>query len=168
MRKAQATLIVARRIQGATIKSIADEFHMNEVTVKDRLAYAIKENLVQTAQDRVLNELVPLALDAFKKLLEDGDYDAARDVLQGLNIVPKPGTQTITVSQEMTLDNWRSERAQLDRIDVDEIGSGEAIDAGDARGDSPLSSPTPEPAVDQATNQGRQEPPSPPPASKGI
>lgn len=130
LQKAQATLMIARRLTGHSAQQIADEFGMSRETVNERLKLAKQMQLIQDYRDSVINDLVPMAIDAFKMLLAEGNYDAARDVLQGLGVVPKPGSQSVTVTEELTLDRWRAERN-------DESGTDQATLPAASRGDSP-------------------------------
>lgn len=46
---------------------------MHPSSIQNRLEWAKAHGLVEEAQELVLKELVPLALEAFRNLLADGD-----------------------------------------------------------------------------------------------
>lgn len=119
VKRAQASLMLAKRIQGASVGDIAREFNTSERSVLRRIDYAQRHNLLADATDRVLNELVGKAHSAYANALESGDaqlaLNAARDVMFGTGILSRnnkaqvaPATETV----EMTLAVWREKRKQ--------------------------------------------------------
>jgi hypothetical protein len=133
-RAQQGKIILARRIAGESVTSIAKDIGLHPNTILRRLQEAKREANLEGAKDRVINELLGPAIAAFKQLLEEGDYNAARDVLQGLGVLPKngpPQTET-TAKVEMTLDQWREMRA---RTTYDQVGDAEAPAIAAAQGD---------------------------------
>jgi transposase-like protein len=111
--------MLARRIQGASLDQIAQEFNASEQTVRRRIDYAQRHNLLADATDRVLNELVGPAHQVYAKALASEELqlalNAARDVLFGTGILSKnnkaqvaPAAETV----EMTLEVWRAQRKQ--------------------------------------------------------
>jgi hypothetical protein len=111
--KAQATLVVAKRIQGQSIQQIAQELNVHEDTVARRIDYAKRHNLLAQATDRVLGELVDLAHAAYRQALVEGDVSAARDILFGTGILSKNNKAQVAPASEtaeLTLAVWREQR----------------------------------------------------------
>jgi len=85
LKRLRATRIVQDRISGMTLKDIAKKYRRNVDTVKKDLQYATENGLVDQMEDRILNELVPLAIDTYKlKMKRDEDAFVAKDVLTNL------------------------------------------------------------------------------------
>lgn len=85
LKRLRATRIVQDRIAGMTLKDIAKKYRRNVDTVKKDLQYATENGLVDQMEDRILNELVPLAIDTYKlKMTRDEDAFVAKDVLTNL------------------------------------------------------------------------------------
>jgi hypothetical protein len=112
----QGKIILARRLAGESVGSLSKDFGVSMDTIKRRIDEARRAAEVDAAKDRVLTELLGPAIDTFKQLLLEGDYNAARDVLQGLGVLPKngPATTEVSVKAEMTLDQWREMRIRHD------------------------------------------------------
>lgn len=137
VRKAQGRMILERKLTGTTSDQLAEEFRISKKTVERRIREAAREVNVENARDKVATELVGLAINAFRQLLIEGDYNAARDVLQGMGVLPKNGpTQTETTAKvEMTLDQWREMRT---RFGTHEASDSEVVAELSPEGDSPL------------------------------
>jgi hypothetical protein len=116
-REAQTKVIAAKRIVGQSIEDIAKEHNMHPMTVKRRLQQAKREGILEDIVDGVVEKLLPLALKAYEKALEEGDLAAARDVMHGLGILRKDGRRE-SVSEgeaaELTLRVWRQRRRAFD------------------------------------------------------
>ena len=74
---------------GATAPEIAQEFGVSTETVKRELSYAKKAGLIVDAEDRILQELVPSALDSILTALKDTEkpHESAKiglDLLKGI------------------------------------------------------------------------------------
>jgi hypothetical protein len=119
LQRAQAAVVVAKRIAGHSIREIADDLGITPESVNLRMEWAKKEGLIEDARQRIINELVPLAVNTFRDLIKDGDYDAARDVLFGTGILRKDSKSAEQV-EELTLTAWREQRTR-----IDENGSGQ-------------------------------------------
>jgi hypothetical protein len=118
IKRAQATLMLARRIQGASLDQIAAEFNVSENTIKRRIDYAQRHNLLADATDRVLTELVGPAHQVYAKALASEELQlalqAARDVMFGTGILSKNNRAQVAPAEtvEMTLEMWREKRKQ--------------------------------------------------------
>lgn len=105
----QALQMIAMRVGGQSFAKIGNQMGVSPDTVKDRLAWARNQGLLADAEDRIVNELVPAAIQAFKKALDEGMYEAARDVLFGTGLLSKDAKRA-TEQVEMTLEQWREQR----------------------------------------------------------
>lgn len=88
-RKVRAAAILSRRVFGSTNTAIGQEFGISPDTVKRELQYAAKVGLVEKAEEEILKDLVPLAVDAYRKALNEGDLFVAKDVLWGMGVLKK-------------------------------------------------------------------------------
>jgi hypothetical protein len=85
IRNLRALKLVEDRVLGNTHSELAVKYKMSIPNVRKELRYAISEGLVETLEERILNELVPLAIETYKvKMSEDRDAFVAKDVLSNL------------------------------------------------------------------------------------
>jgi hypothetical protein len=131
--RAQATIYMAKRIAGMNNREIAKELGVGLAVVERRLTLAAKEHLLEDATDRVVKELLPLAHLAYLKALQEGDLEAARDVMFGSGILSKNNKPQIAPQGEMTLALWREgrqkgyEAAETETIDGTPAGAGALV-----------------------------------------
>jgi hypothetical protein len=165
LRKQQGKLILARRLSGESVGSLAENFRLSEDTIARRLREAVREANIEGAKDRVIDELLGSAIEAFKVLLAQGDYNAARDVLQGLGVLPKNGPpQTdASVKVEMTLDQWREMRKRSD-----EERTAEAAAITVAEGDSTIDGEATLLAADEDDDSGSERAPDIAKSGEGV
>lgn len=85
LRRARVAKVIQQRLLGDSMATIATNLNISHDTVKTDLAYAKQHGMIDSLEDRVLSELVPLAIDTFKhKMLEDHDPFVAKTVLEQL------------------------------------------------------------------------------------
>lgn len=107
-------MIVRRVMESKTQQDLAIMFGTSAQTVARRLADARGGMLQELTREMVSEQLIPLAVGVLENELRKGNYDAAKDVLYGLQILQKGGTATIkhVTSTTPTLDQIRKERAK--------------------------------------------------------
>lgn len=88
--KTRALMMAERRLKGATVKELAAEFHLHEQTVDDILLWVKNSNLLRTFESQIIEDLMPGAIAAFKKAMENGDSAVATTVFKGLGFLLKP------------------------------------------------------------------------------
>lgn len=112
--QAQAMLI-PRIAHTASLAEIAAQFNVSTATVKKRLAEARQSEFAALAQEIVMERMLPKALSVIEMELDKGNYDAAKDLLQGMQVYQKGGKATIEhiTSNSPTLDQIRAERAKV-------------------------------------------------------
>lgn len=116
LQRAQATLMVQRRIQGLPMHVIAKEFNVAPNTVTERLNWAKKQGILDEIRNRVFDELLGPAVDALKLALAEGNVEAAKAVLFGTGVLEKnPKAALPTV--ELTLKEYRSRKLEIDERD---------------------------------------------------
>lgn len=85
IRRLRAQKMVEDRVLGMPLKEMALKYHIHRATVQKELSFAVQEGLVEKLEDRILRELVPLAIETYKhKMKEDKDAFVAKDVLTNL------------------------------------------------------------------------------------
>jgi hypothetical protein len=90
LRKARALLMVERKLHNTTLADIGREFNVTETTVARELQYAKRAGLLQKYEEQILDELVPLAIAAYKTALAKGDTTVADKVFKGLGFLLPP------------------------------------------------------------------------------
>jgi len=133
LRRLQALAMLHMRIEGATIDEIGQRFRVSAPTVKNRLNMAKRDGLLKDYADRILEELVPAAFDAYANALKEKDLDAARDVLFGTGLLSKSNRPQIAPpaensAVELTLESYRVHRTLPPESGTDSpraLGSGE-------------------------------------------
>lgn len=89
IRRLRALQMLQLKLTGHSMTAIAERFNVRSWCVKDELLWAKQQGLVQAAEDRILTELVPEALNAVKAALVSGNVDAALEVLKGIGLLGK-------------------------------------------------------------------------------
>lgn len=85
VRRLRAQKMVEDRVFGMSIAKMADKYQVHPNTVSKELRFANEEGLIANLEDRILRELVPLAIETYKaKMKEDKDAFVAKDVLTNL------------------------------------------------------------------------------------
>jgi DNA-binding transcriptional ArsR family regulator len=111
-------MLELRISSNASIKDIAREFNVSHDTVSRNLTWARKAGLIADAEDKALQELLPLAHEALKKALTNHDADVALEIFKGLmpgfgKTKPQP---TVTAGDDLAsyLDAIRSTPDAID------------------------------------------------------
>jgi hypothetical protein len=85
LRRLRAHRIVEDRIMGLNIKDLSFKYNIGCETVTKELKFAKEIGIIDSLEDRILKELVPLAIETYKiKMSEDRDAYVAKDVLTNL------------------------------------------------------------------------------------
>lgn len=101
MMKARALLIMQKQVmEGKTQTEIARELNIHPETVKRTLQRARQANVFVEYEDRLFDELLPLAHEAVKTALADGDAQIGLEILKGTNVLKKQGAQGQAAQQE--------------------------------------------------------------------
>ena len=113
----QATLMLADRLSGASVKTLQTRYSCSRRTVLRRLALARGSGLVEDAKAHIVETLVPKALHVFSQALEAGDVSVATDVLFGTGALLKNPQPLSTTTEETTdeidtIEAYRAERAR--------------------------------------------------------
>lgn len=111
MRGVQNALIASKRLEGSSLAEIAKLFKLSPTTVSKRLEEAHKDQLIELAKCIITERFTPKALAILDQELDAGNYEAAKDVLYGNQILQKGGKATIThvASGVAALDAIRKE-----------------------------------------------------------
>lgn len=75
--------------KGISDRKVAKAFNVSLSTVQRSLQMVVNKGLLETYQDQLLAFLVPGAMRAVKKALEDGDAQVALEILKGSGILTK-------------------------------------------------------------------------------
>jgi hypothetical protein len=87
-RKARALkMLEAKILDGASTKEIAQQFGVSEKTVYEAMSLARKAEIVVKFEDRLYEELLPLAHSAVMGALADGNAKIGLAVLQGTQVL---------------------------------------------------------------------------------
>lgn len=89
-KKLRAMEVVKRHIvQGEQIKDIAKDMNVSQDTIQRSLEWARRANLFVQYEQKLFDELLPLAHEAVKLALQDGDAQVALKILEGTNVLKK-------------------------------------------------------------------------------
>lgn len=99
MKKLRALkLIEAKVTENLTTKELAERFHISMDTVDRTLSWAKRADIFANYEDKIIQELIPLAHEAIKSALIDGNAKIAVQVFKGLNLLktnaPTPSSPT--------------------------------------------------------------------------
>lgn len=106
-RRLRALMMLEYRVKNAaSYHDLAKEFGVSVDTAKRTLSWARKAGLVVDAEDRILQDLVPLAHNAIKTALEAGDAKIALEIFKGIlpsfnGKAQKPTTSTTTTGDDL-------------------------------------------------------------------
>tara|TARA_R110002020_G_scaffold92175_1_gene223368 strand:- start:483 stop:1013 length:531 start_codon:yes stop_codon:yes gene_type:complete len=132
---------------GASQASVAKVMGVSKRTIEREVAYAEKEGVLKEAQEMLAQELIPRAMEVFRKHLqmqlersekkgaEPPDLDAAKEILKGTHVLAGTNQPTLfedTSTEVLTLSSYYEQR-KLDapeperdpRIVVAEVKSAE-------------------------------------------
>lgn len=85
LRRLRATKLVEDRVMGMKMTEIAKKYRISPLTARKELEFAKSLGVIEKLEDRILRELVPLAIETYKyKMKEDKDAFVAKDVLTNL------------------------------------------------------------------------------------
>lgn len=87
-----AKMLEQRIMKGKTNAEIAKDFGVSAATVGAAMSLAAKADLIVSFEDKLVNELLPLAHNAAKSALLDGNARVAMEILKGTQIL-RPSQQ---------------------------------------------------------------------------
>lgn len=121
-----AKMLEMKILEGKTNKEIAKEFHVGEMTVKKAMTLARKGDIVVSFEDRLMNELLPLAHDAIRNSLMGieggGNAKIGLEIFKGAGIIrPHSGQTTSQVSADHDLSAYIVRKRQLALLEENTI-----------------------------------------------
>lgn len=124
-KKTQAIIAYRKMvIEGKSEKQTALEMGMSVDTVQRRMAFGRKYNIFTEFEQKIYDELIPLAHEALKMALEDGDAQIALKIYQGKQLLGD-GKNTQKTVMDVEEEDFYGEIAKLrsHAIDVEAIES---------------------------------------------
>lgn len=149
-RRIRALKMLEFRItNAASLKEIAEKFNVTPKTVSKNLTWARRAGHIADAEDKILQDLIPLAHDAIKTALSKGDAAVALEIFKGVlpGFGKKPATVTATGGDD--LDTYLTQLRAAHAIDA-----GDAIDGEIAEGSPQRALPA---AAESLAAQGNDE-----------
>lgn len=109
-----AKMLEMKILEGKTNKEIAKEFRLSEITVQKAMTLARKGDIVVSFEDKLMNELLPLAHNALIGALQDGNVKAALEIYKGAGVI-RPHTQVTSAqaSSDHDLSAYIVKKRQL-------------------------------------------------------
>lgn len=90
LRQLRCLAILRRKIMGGvTNRDLAKEFNVSIATIEVSLKAALQAGLVEKFELELLNDLVPTAIKAAKKAMDEGNADVVLEILKGAGILKK-------------------------------------------------------------------------------
>ena len=96
-------MLEAKILKGQTHQQIAQDFGVAPSTVAKAMSLAKKGDLIIAFEDRLHQELLPLAYQAITASLQDGNAKVALEIFKGTNILKK--TPTVSRQQQQDADD---------------------------------------------------------------
>lgn len=93
-------MLESRIMQGKTHEQIAKDFGVSKVTVSKAMSLAKKGDLLISFEDKLHNELLPLAHSALYDALTDGNAKVALEIYKGTNILKRNQVPTMAEQQD--------------------------------------------------------------------
>lgn len=153
VRKARALAMLDRKIHGDSNQEIGRNFQCDPQTVTATLKWAVKQGLVQNAEDKLYNQLLGLSMTAYENALQEGDIGVATKVLETLGVIRKAKEQKMDTRSD---DEWQ--RYLIKRSDGAKRVRAEVIDASftvTETGSKESGGQRPEPSDQEATVENR-------------
>lgn len=83
-------MLKAKLTSNLSNKLVAQQFNVSKKTLERNLNFALREGLLESYEDQLLKDLVPEALSAAKRAMQEGDATVAMEILKGAGILKKP------------------------------------------------------------------------------
>lgn len=101
LQRARATkMLEAKVMTGQSNTALAKQFGVSPTTVTRALSLAKQGEIIMGFEDKLLNELLPLAHDAITHALQEGNAKVALEIFKGTNILRKNVPLTATQAQQ--------------------------------------------------------------------
>ena len=110
IKRIRATEMVALRVAGESLEAIGKQFNCDPRTVKKYLEWAGKVGIIQGAETRILDELVPLAINTYKTALQNGDTFAAKHIIDKLGEMAERAEKRQAKGEDRIFEAWMKER----------------------------------------------------------
>lgn len=133
LQRLRALKVVELRVTGHSYEEIAKYLRCSMGTVKNILKFAEKAELIVDAEDKILNELVPLAHTAIKDALTEGNAKIAVEVMKGIGLFGSKASKTTPAnsSNDEDLASYISKLRSEDVIELEPAGTNLAIADGE-------------------------------------
>jgi hypothetical protein len=128
-----------KMVEGKVLRNLnnaelAKEFHCSVDTVERTLTWAKRADIFATFEDKIVQELIPLAHDAIKSALAEGNAKIAVEVFKGLNLLRTgpAAAGSLAAAKEEDLAAYiaaKRDKAQLIEQTIDVTPRGEITDA---------------------------------------
>lgn len=112
VKRLRASQMVALRVQGTTLEDIGLQFNCDRSTVARTIKWAGKMGIIQSAEERILDELVPLAINTYKTALENGDTFAAKHIIDKLGDMADRAEKRNAKGEDRLWEMWMKEREE--------------------------------------------------------
>jgi len=80
-------MLESKILQGKTAKEIAKDFGVSPQVVHQAMSLAKKADIVVSFEDKLMNELLPLAYEATRAALVEGNAKIGMEIMKGAGIV---------------------------------------------------------------------------------
>lgn len=116
LKKLRAMQMLELRLKSHTLQEIADEFRVSIDTVQRHLDWAVREGAIQKHEEAILERLVPKAIKAYEKALDNDTPDifVAKDILGHLMKLSERVDKRQEHVEELTLNAWIKSRKATD------------------------------------------------------
>lgn len=117
VRRLRALEMIQMRMVGTTIEAIAAHFNCDHNTVSRTIQWAGKTGIIDTAENQILQSLVPKALKVYSDALDNGDTFAAKHVIDKLSEMAERADRRRDKGEDRMLEVWMKEREARKRAD---------------------------------------------------
>lgn len=132
-------MVEGKVLQNKTTKELAADFNVSVDTVERTLSWAAKADIFGNYEDKIVSELVPLAHNAIRQALEEGNAKVGLEIFKGLNLLRTGAATPGQRAQDDDLAAYiaaKRDKAQLEENTT--IGQLVSEEAPHATGDTPV------------------------------
>jgi DNA-binding CsgD family transcriptional regulator len=114
-KRLRAMGMLEMRVKSRTLQEIADEYRCSIDTVQRHLEWAAREGNILKHEETILERLIPKAIAAYEKALDNNDVFVAKDLLGHLMKLSERVDKRQEHVEELSLNAWLKTRKQTDR-----------------------------------------------------
>ena len=117
-------IVHLKTTKGLNNIQVGKELGISRDTVERSLTFAKKAGLFVDYENKIIQEIIPLALEAIKTALKDGDSETALEILRGMNVAgfnKDKAKNPVAEADDSDFHKYISEARKVKQIQEDSI-----------------------------------------------